>query len=240
MPTLIRVDGKAFHSFTKGMSRPFDQVLMRTMDSTAMFLCENIMGCKLAYVQSDEITLLLTDYDTIQTQQWFGGNIQKIVSVTASMATMAFNKFYEQYLSVYNLMEEKVYFNKIGNAMFDARVFQLPKEEVVNNFIWRQQDATRNSIQLVGHSYFSNKEMYKKSCSEIQDMLVLDKGINWNDYSTGEKRGRCAIKETYQIKMQDGVEVNRNRWKIDQDIPIFTQDREYINSLVYMNGDDRD
>jgi len=251
MPTLIRLDGKAFHSFTKGMDRPFDRGLIKAMNETARFLAKNIMGVKVAFVQSDEITLLLTDYDNINTQAWFNGNIQKMVSVSASMATLAFNKAFTQITEnigeqiktaiAYDkitLMDRYEVYRKALNkgAMFDARGFQVPKHEVVNNFIWRQQDATRNSIQLVGQSQFShgkpNSEMYKKSCNQIQDMLMLQKGINWNDFPTGQKRGRCVYRDVYQKPLEGGSEVTRSRWIVDNDIPIFTKDREYIEKYV--------
>jgi len=231
IPVIIRLDGKAFHSFTKGFDRPFDNILIAAMDMTARNLCKNIMGCKIAYVQSDEITLLLTDFDNIDTQMWFDGNIQKIVSVAASMATMEFNRAFELYSYGVNK-----YFSKAGKAMFDARVFQVPIYEVVNNFIWRQQDATRNSIQLVGQDNFSHKQLHKKSCNDIQDMLMLEKGINWNDFPTNVKRGRCIVKETYTIERESMDEkekdVERTRWIVDNEIPIFTQDRDYINNLM--------
>ena len=227
IPVIIRLDGKAFHSFTKGFDRPFDNVLINVMDKTAKYLCKNIMGCKLAYVQSDEITLLLTDFDSIETQMWFGGNIQKIVSVASSMATMEFNKQFE--IETFGVNRYK---NKVGTAMFDARVFQMPIYEVVNNFIWRQQDATRNSIQLVGQANFSHKQLHKKSCNQIQDMLMLEKNINWNDFPTNVKRGRCIVKEIFGIANGDGTISKRNRWIVDNEIPIFTQDRDYINNLM--------
>lgn len=199
------------------------------------------MGCKIAYVQSDEITLLLTDYDTIQTQAWLGGNIQKIASISASMATMAFNEAFntnsQQYgISLYSDNDKygvKFYYSlksKVGKAMFDSRVFQLPKEEVINNFIWRQQDATRNSIQSVAYANFSSKETYGKSCSELQDMLMLQKGVNWNDFSTDKKRGMAIIKESYEL--EDGTV--RSRWIVDNDMPILTVDRNYIEKYVYL------
>jgi tRNA(His) guanylyltransferase len=230
IPVIIRLDGKAFHSFTKRMNKPFDEVLIRTMDETAKYLCENIMGCKIAYVQSDEITLLLTDFDSIETQMWFNGNIQKIVSVSASMATMAFNKILNFYVSKEKDETDKttIYDKAVKTgAMFDSRVFQLPVYEVINNFIWRQQDATRNSIQLVGQSKFSHKELHKKSCNDIQDMLIKQKNINWNDFPTNQKRGRCVRKEKH---MNNDAE--RCRWIVDNEIPIFTNDREYINELM--------
>lgn len=238
--TLIRIDGKAFSSFTKGFVKPFCDIVINSMDETAKYLCKNIMGCKIAYLQSDEITLLLTDYDTPQTEQWFGGNIQKIASVSASMATMAFNKAFnyqvskiKPYPSITPTNEDIKYNNyskKIGNAMFDSRVFQMPMYEVINCFIWRQQDATRNSIQSLARSEFSPKQTFKKSCDELQDMLILEKNINWNNIKTSNKRGRCVIKEKYLL--EDGTE--RSRWIVDDEIPIFTQDRNYINKYVFI------
>jgi len=170
MPTLIRLDGKAFHSFTKGFKKPFDMVLMKTMWDTAKYLCENVMGCKIAYIQSDEITLLLTDYDTLTTQAWFDKNVQKIVSVSASMATMAFNNAFR--VNSNEISDTNETFNKyakrFNTAMFDSRVYNIPKEEVCNAFIWRQQDATRNAIQMVGQANFSHKQLQNKTCNQIQ------------------------------------------------------------------------
>lgn len=238
-PVIIRLDGKAFHTFTKGFERPFDEILIKTMQETARYLCENIQGCKIAYIQSDEITLLLTDYEEINTDSWFGKNIQKMVSVSASMATLAFNNFFNknieeidirnfQYSDDYNEFKEK-YSKKCNVALFDSRVFNIPKEEVCNCFIWRQLDATRNSIQMVGQSHFSHKELNKKSCDKIQEMLFQD-GINWNDYPTYQKRGTCIIKENYILDNEQRT--IRTRWIIDKNIPIFSQDRDYIEKYL--------
>lgn len=222
-PVIIRIDGKAFHSFTKGMQKPFDSVIMASMISTAEKLCENIQGCVLAYVQSDEISLLLTDYDTLETDPWFANNIQKIVSVSASMATLYFNCAFNEYIWLKVLDVENnpdVYFRKSFTALFDARVFNIPKEEVCNYFIWRQQDATRNSISSVGQSYFSNKKLHKKSSKEVQEMLFQSYGVNWSTmYSTSEKRGTCVVK-------------NMGKWEVDYNIPVFTQERDYVEKLV--------
>ena len=238
-PVIIRLDGKAFHTFTKGFERPFDEILIKTMQETARYLCENIQGCKIAYTQSDEITLLLTDYEEINTDSWFGKNIQKMVSVSASMATLAFNNFFNknieeidirnfQYSDDYDEFKEK-YSKKCNVALFDSRVFNIPKEEVCNCFIWRQQDATRNSIQMVGQSHFSHKELNKKSCDKIQEMLFQD-GINWNDYPTYQKRGTCIIKENYILDNEQ--QTIRTKWIIDKNIPIFSQDRDYIEKYL--------
>lgn len=206
-PTIIRVDGKAFHSFTRGFQRPFDMVFMETMWDTAKYLCENIMGCKMAYVQSDEISLLLTDYENLTTQSWFDKNIVKMISVSASMATMVFNMAFVssinrfeglEYLpqkrnGEYWSQEELIkvaanYKRKNGTAMFDARVFNIPKEEVCNCFVWRQQDATRNAIQMLGQSEFSHKQLHGKNCNDIQEMLWQEKQINFNDLPIFQKQ----------------------------------------------------
>ena len=250
LPVIIRLDGKAFHTFTRGMKRPFDNILIETMQETAKKLCENIQGCKVAYTQSDEITLLLTDYENIDTQGWFDYNIQKMCSISSSMATLYFNTIYKENVKKYlkerfvNNIEKELtdeeyekefdieclYTNKFDKAMFDSRVFTLPKEEVCNCFIWRQQDATRNSIQMVGQANFSHKDLQNKSCNMIQDMLFTQKGINWNNYETYLKRGSCIIKESYNKQS-----VKRSRWIIDNNIPVFSEDKDYINKFVYCN-----
>ena len=229
MPCLLRIDGKAFHSFTRGFQRPFDMILMNTMWDTAKYLCENVMGCKIAYTQSDEITLLLTDYDQLTTQAWFDKNIQKMVSVSASMATLAFNNaFLKNVNEAYDPSKQfDIYFRRTNTAMFDSRVFNIPKEEVCNCFIWRQQDATRNSIGMVGRHHFGDKQLFKVNNNQIQEMLFQEKGINFNDLPTYQKRGACIVKEQYN---KEGV--MRTRWVVDKDIPIFTQDREYIEKYL--------
>ena len=244
MPVIIRLDGKAFHTFTRGMKKPYDEIFHNTMNATMKYLCENIQGCKLGYTQSDEITLLLTDYDTLDTDAWFDNNVQKICSVSASMATMAFNKYLrentehyfmehswdEDYLAILSLAITK-------GAMFDSRCFNIPVEEVTNCFIWRQQDATRNAIQMLGQCNFSHKELQNKSCNDIQDMLMTQKGINFNDMPTEFKRGVCCVKEEYPIvdlsTYSGPIEpITRTRWVLDKEIPVFTQDRDYIERNI--------
>lgn len=234
LPVIIRLDGKAFHTFTKGFKKPFDNILMESMWETAKYLCENIQGCKVAYTQSDEISLLLTDYEKLDTCAWFDNNIQKIVSISASMATLAFNKVFSEIINHIDAEEISdfydIYKRRMMTAMFDSRVFTLPKEEVNNYFVWRQQDATRNSIQMVGQANFSHKQLHKKSCDEIQEMLFQEKGINWNDLPTPNKRGICIIKEQYELNNEE--KTLRTRWTVDTNIPVFTQDRNYIEKYV--------
>lgn len=252
-PVVVRLEGVCFHTFTKGLKKPFDDIFVKTMQETMKYLCENIQGCVLGYTQSDEISLVLTDYAELTTDAWFGNNLQKMCSVSASMATLAFNKFFSGRVQefMYDCCDDlggqvipekkneydnaaKVYFNKFNAAMFDSRVFTIPKEEVCNYLIWRQQDATRNSIQSVGQANFSQKELHGKSCNNIQDMLMLQKSINWNDYSTTLKRGSCCIKTVIQDSTIDikGGAHPISKWVIDNEIPIFTQDRNYVEKLI--------
>lgn len=245
MPVIIRLDGRSFHTFTRGFKKPFDDILVNTMQDTMKYLCENIQGCVLGYTQSDEISLLLTDYAELTTDAWFGNNLQKMCSVSASMATMAFNKYFRTMIEDYSEYDPTAPFEQRNKyidaydkgAMFDSRVFTIPKEEVCNYLIWRQQDATRNSIQSVGQANFSQKELHGKSCNKIQDMLMLQKGINWNDYSTTLKRGSCCIKADDSLTEYDEVGnicgyTERSKWVIDNEIPIFTQDRNYVEKLI--------
>ena len=261
-PVCIRIDGKALHSFTKNFNRPFDDVLIKTMQETTKFLCENIQGCVLGYTQSDEISLILIDYKELNTTPYFDYEVQKLCSISASMATMAFNRFFadncrEWYDSIpYEEFEngseklDRLYnaytkaFEK--GAMFDSRCFNIPKEEVTNLVYWRQLDATRNSIQMVGQANFSHKELHGKSCNMIQDMLHEQKGINWNDFPTHKKRGSCVIKSTttctYATHDANGNVVTgtheRPHWVIDTEIPIFKgEGREYIDKLIRVGCD---
>ena len=264
-PVAIRVDGRSFHTFTKGFKRPFDDILMKSMQETAKYMCENIQGAKLAYVQSDEITIILVDYDTLETDCWFNYRTDKLCSISASMATMAFNRVFvknvdewgrltfpnwdeggtNEEVDVDLLKLNDAYQRAIGKgATFDARCFNIPKEEVTNLIYWRQLDATRNSIQMVGQANFSHKELQNKSCNDIQDMLHEQKGINWNDYPTVCKRGTACIKNRKIIEYLDEFKVTaklidstktENSWIIDTEMPILKgEDRAYIDDLIYV------
>jgi tRNA(His) guanylyltransferase len=224
-----------------------------TMQETAKYLCENIQGCSLAYTQSDEISLLLIDYQRFETSAWFDYEIQKMTSISASMATMAFNRIFNDLVREYRFNngenfdlstkegEEKHYLLQAykssmdKGAMFDSRVFNIPREEVTNYFYWRQLDASRNSVQMVGQANFSHRELQHKSCNDIQDMLMIQKGINWNDFSTYQKRGSCVVKENYLDATPESTdsELIRSCWIIDKNIPIFRgEGREYIERFV--------
>jgi len=196
-PVIIRIDGVGFSKLTRTLQKPFDDDFRASMAEVTKSLCDNIQGAVFGYTQSDEISILLQDWKTLTTDRWFANNVQKIVSVSASMATAFFARAFKHSQ------------NKI--AFFDARAYNLPKEEVVNYFVWRQKDATRNSINSLAQSKFSHKELHGKNTSQVQDMLMVHHNINWNDLETRFKRGICVI---------DG--------QIDLECPIFTQDRGYI------------
>ena len=240
MPVAIRIDGKAFHTFTQGFQKPFDKVLIQSMQETTKYLCENVQGCVLGYTQSDEITLILVDYQKLTSSAWFDYEVQKLCSISASMATMAFNKFFEANVKNYirNIMPNiltplaETYMKAAEKgAMFDARCFNIPKEEVTNLIYWRQLDATRNSIQMVGQANFSHKELQNKTCNMIQDMLHEQKGINWNDYPTVCKRGSACIYTEY-ANMNGS---HNSGWIIDKEMPILKgENRAYVDDLVYV------
>lgn len=196
MPVLLRLDGKAFHTFTRGMEKPFDPKFIMSMNAVAIEVCEEAQGAQFAYIQSDEITVLLHNYKRLNSEAWFDNNVQKIVSVSAAIASSAMTRIYGT------------------RALFDARVFVVPEAEVVNAILWRQQDATRNSIQMLARSIFSHKELHKKDNSELQEMC-FQAGHNWNDLPTHYRRGRFALR-------------GERGWTIDNHPPILSADRNYV------------
>lgn len=223
-PIIIRIDGKAFHTFTGGMEEPWDERLFKCFVETAKGLCDNIQGARFAYLQSDEISILLTDYEKYNTEAWFDYKLQKLVSVSASMATALFNEEKNKRFS---------FSDEMGHAYFDSRAFNLAKEEVCNYFIWRQKDAERNSIQSLGRVYFSYGEMFGLSNNEVQNKLFTEEDVNWDDCEVWQKRGACVVKEYYE---KGGVK--RSRWVLDGRVPKFSSDRDYINRHVYINREE--
>lgn len=234
-PVAIRIDGKAFHTFTRGFEKPFDTLLVNTMQQTTKKLCENIQNCVFGYTQSDEITLILVDYKDINTAAWFDYEVQKLCSISASMATLYFNKFFKQSVEEFDInsiiKEKEVDNYKLLNsykralntgAMFDSRCFNIPKEEVCNLIYWRQLDATRNSIQMVGQANFSHKELQGLTCNKIQDKLITETDINWNNYPTYLKRGTSCLKKD-------------SEWILDMNMPILKgEDRKYVEDLIFI------
>jgi tRNA(His) guanylyltransferase len=212
--TLLRVDGKAFHSYLRDAEKPYDLAFMADMDAVAEALCSEISGSVFAYVQSDEISVLAVDFTSAGTQPWFGGEVQKWCSVAASLATAALNA------------------RRPGKlAMFDARVFTVPDPtEVGNYFIWRQRDAVRNSISMAAQAVFPHKRLHGVNSAQAQELLWSEKGINWNDYPAGCKRGRVVVRASGErevtfthkrTQVEETVVAMRSWWEA-QPAPHFT------------------
>jgi len=178
-PLIIRVDGRAFHTFTRGFDKPFDHYLMEAMVYAMEKTAKDMMGFKLAYHQSDEVTFLLTDYDRLTTQGWFDYEVNKVVSLAASTFTAWFARMFSA---------------KFGVATFDARAFTVPAEDVPNVFIWRQRDWERNSVSMLAQAHFSHKELHGKKVPDMHDMLH-GIGINWADLSLAEKNGTFLLRD---------------------------------------------
>lgn len=223
--TVVRVDGRAFHSYTRGLNRPFDAALMADMAATAAEMCREVSGCRLAYTQSDEISLIVTDFASPTTQAWFGGNQQKIVSISAALATAAF-----------------MHLRPGKRALFDSRAFIIPDPvEVENYLIWRQQDATRNSVSMAAQAQFSARELHRKDVGEMQEMLWSQRGVNWNDYPAEFKRGTVVVPVTSRgtvtyvdrrTNMECATpEVKRRTWSTAA-APVFTKVRPWLSDLL--------
>lgn len=227
---IVRIDGKAFHTFTRGLEKPYCKDLSDTFDLAAMALCKQMQGCKLAYGQSDEYSFMFTDLDGEDTEMWFNGNIQKIASVSASTFTAVFNQQWE----FVRPMSAKL-------GMFDARVFVIPSREYVEKyFIWRQLDATRNSLNMLATCNFSHKELQSKTASDMHEMLHT-KGINWNDCDIPQKRGRVIRREAAKRRVEYThkktkalmhVDVEEMAWTVDYKIPVFPRDTKYLKGLI--------
>lgn len=229
---VARVDGRSFHSFLRDAARPYDDHVMASMDAVGKALCEEIQGAQFAFTQSDECSVLITDFESTSTQPWFGGIVQKMVSIAASVATVAFNEAYS--ISRAGMNGKR--------AMFDARVFTIPDPvEVANYFLWRQRDCVRNSITMAAQARFSHRQLHGKSTGQMQEMLWAHHNINWNDYEAGAKRGRVIVRKTEEqdvtyVDKRSGQETTtralRSRWEA-QAAPHFTADPDgWLASVI--------
>lgn len=202
MPVIVRADGRAFHS--KPLSEPFDDTHISAMEEVAVRLVEGIMGAKAAYTQSDEVSVFLTDYDTLRTEPWFGYDQQKLASVTASMVTTIYTKHSDMNL-----------------AQFDARAFNIPREEVSNYFLWRMQDWKRNSLSMLARSHFSHSELQGKTQDDQHEMLH-EIGVNWaSDLHRAQKNGTWAV--------QDG---DRGIWVSSDIHPKYDEIQDMLEPLI--------
>lgn len=199
--TIMRLDGRNFSQFTKSLKRPFDEDFAQYMNLTAEMLGKEISGSVFTYTQSDEISILLQDFESTGTEPWFGGKIQKMVSVAAGMASSYFHD-----------IQDLVTLPGFRHG-FDARVWTKSDPfEVANYFIWRQRDCVKNSITMAAQTVFSDSELHGKNGGERQEML-FSKGINWNDYPAGFKRGRVAVREFYELESPEYGTAMRTRWR---------------------------
>jgi tRNA(His) 5'-end guanylyltransferase len=183
-PLLIRVDGRAFHTYTRHMTKPFSPELMGSMTYAMRQTAKDMMGFKLAYHQSDEVTFLLTDYDRLATQGWFDYELNKVVSLVASTFTAHFTQAMLEYDPP----------GANGIATFDARAFVVPAEDVPNVFVWRQRDWERNSIAMLAQAHYSHKQLHGKKIPDMHDMLH-EKGINWAELPGREKNGTFLLRD---------------------------------------------
>ena len=240
--TIIRLDGKNFSKFTKQFKRPFDDEFTLLMNQTAIELCRQIQGAKFAYVQSDEISILMTDIDAEHAQLWFGGAIQKITSVSAAIASATFNK--ERMMLMLSHLEGKldkdldwdtakeIVYNDaddLKTAAFDSRVFVAPnKWEVYNAFLWRQRDFTRNSVSMACEAIVKGN-LHGKSLTERLKMLEAE-GVDWSDYPQQYKAGRLIVKESYEVNNEYGTSI-RNRW-VAKAAHWFGEDRDILLDMI--------
>lgn len=248
-PVIIRVDGKAFHTFTRGFEKPFDDILAKTMQETMKFLCENIQGAVIGYTQSDEITIVVIDYQQENSDAWFGYNLQKMASVAASLATLEFNRKFKENFDTWKFnmgfpgtrewdeYTHRRYWTYLGSidkgAMFDARAFSLPRFEVINCLIWRQLDAVRNSVQAIAQSMFSHRELMGLDTKQLKEKIYNETGVRWEEYSDYNRHGICCIKTDKELVNSEGQKYTRKKW-IYEDID-FLKEKFFVNCLIKEN-----
>lgn len=219
--TIIRVDGRAFHSYLRGCDKPYDIRFMADMDAVAEALCREISGAVFAYTQSDEISVLAYDFATPGTQPWFGGVVAKVVSISAAVATATLNA------------------RRPGpTALFDSRVFTIADpREVANYFIWRQRDCVRNSITMAAQARFSHKQLHGVTTNQMQELLFTEHNINWNDYPAGCKRGRIVTQNSgfrpvtfvdKRTRETTATLAHRSWWEIDAAPPFNLNDDGFL------------
>ena len=237
-PVIIRVDGKAFHSFCKNLTKPFDNIFQQAMQQTMKRMCENMQNCIYAYQQSDEISFCLIDYETLETDAWFSYRTDKLCSVTAAMATLYFNQEFRRLSELeifewhHSLVPQSIEIQEEVNkyhrhlkeciqngGIFDARCFNIPKEEVTNYFYWRELDAMRNSVLSLGQSRYSHRQLHGASCQVIKEMLRQD-NYPWEYLPIYLQRGTSCLKTD-------------NGWELDFNMPVLKEEgRAYIDNLV--------
>lgn len=244
IPVIIRLDGNSFSNLTnRNFEKPFDRRFEEAMNQAAISVMHYCSGSQIAYVQSDEITVLLRNDQTDHTDPFLANRTQKLSSLTAAKASVAFNK------SLENETE----------AVFDSRVFVVPKSDVINNFLWRQLDAFKNCVSST--AYYGLKEkfgrknaqrlLHGKSTDQRKEIIFKKLGVSVKDIPTHRKRGRCIFNETREVSLSESMDseklerliskghiddpdkkVKRSFWKVDNEIPKFNEDRNYIGKYL--------
>lgn len=222
IPVIIRVDGKAHHSYTKSLKKtegnPYSQTYMQVMDVVAAELMKEIQGSLCAYVQSDEISILMVDYQNQYSSAWFNYKKSKIESVTASIASAHFT--YNSHLIWAPLNNAEWPYDKhqyLKPALFDSRSFNIPENEVINYFIWRQLDQSRNSLQMLAQSLYSQKKLAGKKNKELLEMCK-ERGFDWLSFSSHIRLGRFITHSSNCLPVEE--------------TPTFVREREIIGSLL--------
>lgn len=205
---VLRLDGRAFHTVLRNATKPYDVDVARALSTAAEKLCEQVPGAEFAYLQSDEISILMTDLRTVRSELWFGGDVQKLVSVGASVATQAFNDVIRPapgYQALAGITQP---------GYFDARVLTLPHPiEVANYFVWRQRDAQRNAVTSAARAYFGQRDLNRKNVGEVRAMLRDVHGVDFpRDYPNEFVDGRVLHKQT---RVSFELMAERIYWTVD-------------------------
>ena len=218
-PVVIRVDGRSFHTYTRGAQKPYDVLIQKAMQAATLALCNKAMGAVVGFQQSDEITVICQDWQNYESEQWFGGNVQKIATAAVVIATNAFNSY-------------PGVIEAFGQASFDGRVHNIPHHEIVNHLIWRQQDTLRNSVSSLAQYYFSHSDLQGKSCDEMKAMLLEKVDVDWVTVLPSFVRNGFVVSKQYvQFEGAGPLEHGLPAWTPDFNVPLFNENREYATRL---------
>lgn len=242
IPIIIRIDGKAFHKFTKGLDKPCDTIFMEAMKETTIELCKQIQGTIIGYTQSDEISLVLMNTSNKNSELWFNNNLSKIISISASMATLEFNKAFAKFGILYEVknfkdIDKKKYSKKYMTANFDSRAFNIPREEIINYFIWRQRDCQKNAVNSAARTIFSHKQILGLNQKQLKEKMLTEKEINFDVcYADAFKNGITIIKEPKERigydKFGKKCSTISNQWTEKNGTIIFEADRDKLEEYL--------
>ena len=246
IPIIIRIDGKAFHRFTRGFNKPCDIIFMESMKKTTVELCKQVQGTVMGYTQSDEISLVLMNTSNKNSELWFNNNLSKIISVSASIATVEFNKAFMDLGVQYELDNNVLFDNKKNNckysskymtANFDSRAFNIPREEIINYFIWRQRDCQKNAVNSAARTIFSHKQILGLNQKQLKEKMLTEKEINFDVcYADAFKNGITIIKEPKERigydKFGKKCSTISNQWTEKNGTIIFEADRDKLEEYL--------